>query len=83
MAKVLIYTKSFCPYCDRAKDLLTRKGVKFEEVYLDDRPEEYATLKQRTGMMTVPQIFINDQLVGGYTDLAALDRDQKLDEMLK
>ncbi len=83
MAKVLIYTKSFCPYCDRAKDLLTRKGVKYEEVYLDDRPEEYATLKQRTGMMTVPQIFINDQLVGGYTDLAALDRDQKLDEMLK
>lgn len=83
MAKVLIYTKSYCPYCDRAKALLSQKGVQYEEVFLDDKPEEYETLKKRTGMMTVPQIFINDQLVGGYTDLAALDRDGKLDEMLK
>lgn len=82
MAKVVIYTKSYCPYCVRAKDLLTRKGVQFEEIYLDDRPEEYATLKQKTGMMTVPQIFINDQLVGGYTDLAALEQANKLDAML-
>lgn len=82
-AKVVVYTKSHCPYCVRAKDLLTRKGVEFEEIYLDDRPAEYATLKQKTGMMTVPQIFINDELVGGYTDLADLDRAQKLDAMLK
>lgn len=81
-AKVVIYTKSNCPYCIRAKDLLSRKGAKFEEIYLDDRPEEYAVLKQKTGMMTVPQIFINDQLVGGYTDLADLDREKKLDPML-
>lgn len=83
MAKVLIYTKSFCPYCDRAKALLKRKGVAFEEVYLDDRPEEYATLKQKTGMMTVPQIFIDDKLVGGYSELSELDRDEKLDLLLK
>jgi glutaredoxin 3 len=83
MAKVVVYTKSYCPYCDRAKDLLTRKGVEFEEIYLDDHPGEYAELKQRTGMMTVPQIFIDDQLVGGYTELAALDREKKLDAMLK
>ena len=83
MAKVLIYTKSYCPYCVRAKDLLIRKGVVFEEIYLDDRPEEYATLKSKTGMMTVPQIFINDQLVGGYIELAALERENKLDSMLK
>jgi glutaredoxin 3 len=82
MAKVVVYTKSSCPYCVRAKELLTRKGVKFEEIYLDDRPEEYTTLKQRTGMMTVPQIFINDQLVGGYTDLAALESADKLDGLL-
>jgi len=82
MAKVVIYTKSNCPYCVRAKDLLNRKGVKFDEIYLDDRPEEYTTLKQRTGMMTVPQIFINDQLVGGYTDLAALENENKLDGLL-
>ncbi len=83
MAKVLIYTKSHCPFCVRAKNLLSQKGVPFEEVYLDDKPEEYATLKKRTGMMTVPQIFINDQLVGGYTDLAALENEAKLDDMLK
>lgn len=82
MAKVVVYTKSYCSYCDRAKDLLTRKGIAFEEIYLDDRPEEYATLKKRTGMMTVPQIFINDQLIGGYTELAALERDNKLDSMV-
>ena len=81
-AKVVVYTKSYCPYCDRAKALLQNKGVAFEEVYLDDKPEEYATLKQKTGMMTVPQIFINEQLVGGYTELAALERERKLDPML-
>ena len=83
MPKVVIYTKSSCPFCVRAKNLLAHKGVNFEEVYMDDHPEEYAKLKARTGMMTVPQIFIDDQLVGGYTDLAALDQDAKLDAMLK
>ena len=83
MPKIVIYTKSNCPYCDRAKDLLSRKGAAFEEIYLDDRPEEYATLKNRTGMMTVPQIFINESLIGGYSELSALDRDGKLDPLLK
>lgn len=83
MAKVVIYTKSHCPYCVRAKNLFSQKGVAFEERFLDDKPEEYAELKARTGMMTVPQIFIDDQLVGGYTDLAALDQANKLDSMLK
>ncbi len=82
MAKVVIYTKSHCPYCVRAKSLFDRKGIAYEEKFLDDKPEEYADLKKRTGMMTVPQIFINDQLVGGYTDLAALENDNKLDGML-
>lgn len=83
MAKVTIYTKDYCPFCDRAKDLLKRKGVAFEEIQLDDKPEEFTALKQRTGMMTVPQIFIGDQLVGGYTELSALEREAKLDPMLK
>jgi glutaredoxin 3 len=83
MAKVQIYTKSNCPFCVRAKDLLSRKGVNFEEIFMDDKPEEYTALRQRTGLMTVPQIFINDQLVGGYTDMAALDKEGKLDPMLK
>ena len=83
MAKIQIYTKSHCPYCVRAKELFSRKGVQFEEIFLDDKPEEFTLLKNRTGLMTVPQIFINDQLVGGYSDLAALDSDKKLDSMLK
>jgi glutaredoxin 3 len=83
MPKVVIYTKSHCPYCVAAKNLLQSKNVQFEEIYLDDRPEEYATLKARTGLMTVPQIFIGEQLIGGFTDLSKLDQDQKLDAMLK
>lgn len=82
MAKVVIYTKSHCPYCVRAKNLFDRKGVQYEERFLDDKPEEYAELKKRTGMMTVPQIFIDDQLIGGFTDLAALDNENKLDSLL-
>lgn len=82
MAKVVIYTKSRCPYCVAAKTLFTQKGVAFEEVFLDDKPEEYVALKERTGLMTVPQIFINDQLIGGYTDLADLEQNAKLDPLL-
>ncbi len=82
MAKVVIYTKSHCPYCVRAKDLFTRKGVAFEEIHLDDKPEEFVNLKNRTGLMTVPQIFVNDKLVGGYSDVAQLDSEKKLDAML-
>lgn len=82
MSKVMIYSKSYCPYCDRAKALFKSKGVAYEEIMLDDKDDEFTALKQKTGMMTVPQIFINDTLVGGYTDLAALDREGKLDPML-
>lgn len=81
-ADVVIYTKSFCPYCVRAKELLTRKGVKFKEIYLDDQPEQYDELKKRTGHMTVPQIFINDQMIGGFSDMSALDQKNELDQLL-
>lgn len=83
MAKVLIYTKDNCPYCVNAKRLLSSKGVTFEEINIEGKLDEFEKLKARTGMRTVPQIFINDQLVGGYTDLAKLDQDKKLDEMLR
>jgi glutaredoxin 3 len=83
MAKVVIYSKGYCPYCVAAKNLFAKKGVQFEEIFMDDKPDEYQALKERTGMMTVPQIFINDELIGGYTDLAALDKANKLDPLLK
>ncbi len=82
MSKVLIYSKTYCPYCDRAKAMFKSKGIAYEEIMLDDKDDEFAKLKQKTGMMTVPQIFINDTLVGGYSDLATLERDGKLDGML-
>jgi len=82
-AKILIYTKTVCPYCVRAKQLFERKGAAYEEINVEDHPPEfYGELKARTGMMTVPQIFINDRLVGGYTDLVALDKEGKLDPLL-
>ncbi len=82
MSKVLIYTKSYCPYCDRAKALLKRKGASYEEISVEGDEKIYTELKQKTGLMTVPQIFINDELIGGYTDLAALDQKGLLDAKL-
>ncbi|MEK7357059.1 MAG: glutaredoxin 3 [Bdellovibrionota bacterium] len=78
-----MYTKGYCPFCDRAKDLFKRKGVSYEEISLDDKPDAFTALKMKTGMMTVPQIFIGDQLVGGYQELSALERESKLAAMLK
>jgi glutaredoxin 3 len=82
MAKVVIYTKNHCPFCIRAKQLLQAKGVDFEEHNMEDQAEELEQLKNRTGLRTVPQIFINDQLIGGFTDLAALDSKGELDKIL-
>ncbi len=83
MAKVKIYTTPICPYCVRAKSLLKRKGVQFEEVdvFIDpDAREEMETLAR--GRQTVPQIFIGERHVGGCDDLIALDRAGELDGLL-
>lgn len=83
MANIQIYSKQHCPFCVRAKNLLESKGVAYEEIMVDNDPDLYASLKKRTGMLTVPQIFINDKLVGGYTDLADLDAKGELDTLIK
>ncbi len=83
MAQVQIYTKTYCPYCDRAKSLLKSKGAAYEEIKVDDQPDLYTELKKKTGMMTVPQIFINNELIGGYSELSALDQKGGLDPLLK
>ncbi len=80
--KVTVYSKDYCPYCDRAKAMLKGKGVAFEAIELQDNPGEFAKLKEKTGLMTVPQIFIGEKLVGGYSDLADLDRNGELDKLL-
>ncbi len=82
MAKVVIYSKTYCPFCVRAKSLFDGKGVAYQEIMVDSDPQLFADLKKKSGMMTVPQIFIDDQLVGGYTELAELDSNGDLDPLL-
>ncbi len=83
MAEVVIYTTSMCPYCYRAKALLTKKGVTFTEIDVGMDPDKRQEMIQRSiGRRTVPQIFINDQHVGGSDDLHALDAQGKLDPLL-
>ncbi|MDA3835461.1 MAG: glutaredoxin 3 [Spirochaetales bacterium] len=83
MAKIEIFTTRSCPYCTRAKSLLKRKGVLFNEIEVDGNPELIAeSVKRSDGMRTVPQIFIEDYHVGGYDDLAVLDQNGKLDSLL-
>jgi glutaredoxin 3 len=82
MAKIVVYTKAHCPYCVRAKNLLTAKGVEFEVIDLEDKPDELKALKDRTGLRTVPQIFIDGTLIGGFSELSALDQEGKLDPLI-
>ena len=83
MARVEMYSSMFCGYCARAKSLLQRKGVPFEDVDVMEHPERRAEMRQRAGgRNTVPQIFIDGAHVGGSDELHALDADGKLDPML-
>jgi glutaredoxin 3 len=81
-AVVAIYTTPWCPYCHRAKALLSRKGVAFEEINVEGRPDLRRWLERASGQYTVPQVFLNNVPMGGYTDLAHLDRAGTLDEKL-
>ena len=82
MANVTIYSSDYCPFCIRAKQLLTMKGVAFEELCVDGNRQLRQTMMEKSGRHTVPQIWINDVHVGGCDDLFALERAQKLDELL-
>lgn len=82
MSKVEIYTTRFCPYCIMAKQLLGQKGVAYHETDVSGDDAARRMLRERTGRRTVPQIFINGKSVGGYDDIAELDRQGKLDPML-
>jgi glutaredoxin 3 len=82
LKKVEIYTTVWCPYCHAAKDLLDAKGVSYSEIDATT-PETRGEMVQRAhGRRTVPQIFIGDTHVGGYDDMAALERRGKLDPLL-
>jgi glutaredoxin 3 len=83
VAIVEIYTKTFCPYCWRAKDLLEQKGIDYHEVAVDFGGAEKQTMIQRAnGRTTVPQIFIRGRHIGGCDELMSLERVGKLDELV-
>ena len=80
--KIVVYTQTICPYCDRAKALLKNKGLEFEEINLDGKDDERKALVEKTGMRTVPQIFIGDHFVGGSQELSAFEATGELDRLL-
>lgn len=83
MARVEIYTKAFCPYCHRAKDLLAKKGQAFDEYDITmGGPQRAEMIERAHGGTTVPQIFVDGQHIGGCDDMMALDRAGKLDALL-
>jgi glutaredoxin 3 len=83
MAKVVMYSTGVCPYCVRAEQLLNRKGVAvIEKIRVDLDPTRRIEMMEKTGRRTVPQIYIGDTHVGGFDDLAALDRAGRLEPLL-
>jgi glutaredoxin 3 len=82
IAEVVIYRTPFCPYCMRAANLLGRKGAVVRQVDVSGDPDARGWLREATRQRTVPQIFINGASVGGYDDIASLDRRGVLDQLL-
>ena len=80
---VVMYATGWCPYCMRARTLLEKKGVVFQEIDVDSDPRLRAEMQARSGRRTVPQIFIGTTHVGGCDDLHDLDAAGKLDSLLK
>lgn len=83
MIQVRLYSKKHCPFCVRAKALLDRKGVRYEEIDVEGRDDLRTWLAEASGQKTVPQIFAGDRSLGGFSDIDALDREGKLDPILR
>jgi glutaredoxin 3 len=83
MPRVQIYTKHYCPYCTRAKALLQKKGVAYEEIDVENDDAKRVWLVEASGQRTVPQIFVDGRSLGGFTDIDALDRQGRLDPILR
>ena len=81
-AKVVIYTTSYCGFCHAAKRLLGAKSVDYEEIAVDSRPDLRKWLVQASGQSTVPQVFINGESIGGYTETSQLESSGELDRLL-
>ena len=83
MPDVIVYSSDYCPYCSRAKHLLESKGVAFDEIKVDGKPQLRAEMAHKAGRTSVPQIWIGSTHVGGCDDLYALERAGKLDALLQ
>lgn len=83
MSEVIVYSSDYCPYCSRAKHLFASKGVAFEEIKVDGKPQLRAEMTKKAGRTSVPQIWIGAKHIGGCDDLYALERAGKLDALLK
>lgn len=82
MKKVEIYLKGYCPYCKKAVALLEKTGVSFEQFDVTDDEATYSAIKAKSGSQTVPQIFIDDEFIGGFDDLNALKKSGELEAKL-
>lgn len=82
MKKIVIYTTTYCPYCNAAKALFKAKNVTFEEISVEGDSEKRAWLAEVSGQKTVPQIFIDNLPYGGFSDVQALDQKGELDKIL-
>jgi len=83
MKHILMYTSSYCPYCENAERLLSEKGFDvIEKILVDENPKEREKMIQITGKRTVPQIFIDKSYIGGFDELRAIDLSGELDKIL-
>jgi glutaredoxin 3 len=81
-SNIVMYTTGWCPFCERAKAFLKRKGLAYREINVEDDPKQRDEMTKRSGRRTVPQIFIGDTHVGGCDELYALDRAGKLEPLV-
>jgi glutaredoxin 3 len=79
---VTVYGDDRCAYCAAARMLLTRKGVRFEDVVVSREPDRLAEMEARSGRRSVPQIFVGDHHIGGFDELCSLDKSGELDKLL-
>ena len=82
MTQVLLYTTRFCPFCVRAKQLFDNKDIAYQEIPIDGKPELRTEMINRSGLHTVPQIWIDDKHIGGCDEVWALERSGELDQLL-
>lgn len=79
MKKITVYSMLNCPYCVKAKNLLTQRGVNFEVIMIDDwADDQWDQFAKKSGMKTLPQVYVDDQLIGGYSQLADVDAKDQL-----